>query len=38
MERYDMDNQTFKGHMMVNFNIFEVFAQHFKVHNIASYT
>ena len=31
-----MDNQTFKGHIMVefNFNIFEVFSQHFKVHNI----
>ena len=36
MERYDMDNQTFKGHIMVefNFNIFEVFSQHVKVHNI----
>ena len=36
MERYDMDNQTFKGHIMVefNFNIFQVFSQHFKVHNI----
>ena len=29
-------NQMFKGHIMVefNFNIFDVFSQHFKIHNI----
>ena len=34
MEGYDMDNQMFKGHIMVEFkfNIFEVFS-HFKIHN-----
>ena len=39
MERYDKDcmiNKTFEGHIMVEFkfNVFEVFSQHFKIHNV----